>query len=356
MGGDTTYFGGDVFASGEEINIQDAVTDVMACGATVRVTAPVSGDVHVCGYSVTVDSTVGKDLYSGGFEVTTSAKVAGNVSIMAFRAMVEPEAEIAGNLRIGGSEVVVRGNVAGYALLSGDSVRLDGAVDGDVRIETKALSFGPNARVNGALEYRTPEPMEVPVSVANASNVKYTALAPAKPEMFPGMGRGAGLRGGAIVLAGLLISGALLLALFPRFVEAGLEKATHHPVKAGLTGLAVCAAVLVSAGILFVIVIGAVPGVAMMSLLPMMMLLGCLIGSLSLAALVWHGIGQQIPDTWLARFGLMAAGVAVFGAIWLVPYVGVIVNLLVVLIGLGAAAMAAFQVRQSISWQPATKS
>jgi cytoskeletal protein CcmA (bactofilin family) len=206
--------GGDVFAGGEAITIDgESAGDVFACGVGVRITAPVSGDIHSCGRTVVIDTEVGGNAYSGGYEVSVAGDLAGNLSVMAYTIDLLASARVAKNVRLAGDSVNVQGDIAGYALLTGTTVVLNGRVEGDVYVEADNLQIGPNARVSGDLHYAARDPIDIQPGVVTAGEVIPEEMTTGLIDLPMGLGTSLVLAS----LASMLIGGALLLTLFPSF-------------------------------------------------------------------------------------------------------------------------------------------
>ena len=74
-----------------------------------------------------------------------------------------------------------------------------------------------------------------------------------------------------------------------------------------------------------------------------MVAVGFIIAVYELGHLLWRTLGQLPPDTFTERASIALIGAAVAGILSLIPLVGWIVLLVMVLLGIGAFAIAALR-------------
>lgn len=342
VGGDT-YVGGasavtssasarDLFASGFRVAIDDRVEkDAHGLGFSVNFDAPVAGDAYAAGFSVDIDQPVGDDLTASGFSVSL-AKGAG----------------VGGNARLMGGTVNVAGPVAGSLIAAAGSFSLEAAVTGDLLVTAGDITFGDGARVDGILTYRSPQPLDVPASVASPERVRYEAISmsPGLPDLREGLdgaARSYWPSAASVFFAFVLglVFVAAVAAAFLAFAPNQVERLRGEAIARPWTGMAFGALGLAT-------LIGSIP-VAGMTLIgaPLIpLLLAALVVVWFLAwlagayALSWRiaGAFRPLDESLLTRLIVIVGGAVVLALVNYIPVVGWLINLATTFLGLGAVA------------------
>lgn len=337
--------GHDVYLAGNApVFSGDAATeDLFMAGQHVSVQAPVTGAAHLAGRKIEVNAAVGSDLFAAGYTVTVSAPVAGDANLAGFEATLAQGA--GGNLRAGANEVTLDGTVGGYALLSAATLTMNGVVTGDATLAVDTVTFGPDARVGGALMIYASDPanVTVPESVAPAARVKIIqrtdANAPNWSDVNPVRVSTWDIIRSALI--GIVITGLvalLVIALAPRQVQLWRDVAQAHPWRAILSGFLVASALVGSGVVLAMTLVG-------VFLLPLVMIAvmvavfaGYALGSYVLGSALWIAFGRAMPEGLIGKFGLAMLGAALVALAWFVPILGWFFALAVTLMGIGTLA------------------
>jgi hypothetical protein len=148
----------DQYIAGGSVRVDKPVAgDLIAAGGNVDVEAAVDGDVVMAGGNLRVSAAVGQSLHAVGGRLLLEGAVGRNLRVAAGQVDVSAKASVGRNLTVGGGQVSVRGPVKGSVMVGGGSVTIDSVVDGDVSSTAGRLTLGPNARIGGALRYRSKE-------------------------------------------------------------------------------------------------------------------------------------------------------------------------------------------------------
>ena len=332
----------DRYAAGETVLFDGpAGQDLFMAGNRVTVASPVGGSAHLAGRRVAVEAEVAGDLFAAGYSVTVKGPVGGDASVTGYEVALGP---ITGNLRAAGSEVTVA-SVGGYALISGADVTLAGAIAGDLVLVADDITFGPGARVAGALTIYAEDPssITVPESVAPAARVKietresydkgeWSDRMPMKVPVWRIVGG---------FLMGVLISGliaAMVIAVAPKAVQNWRELALAHPGRAIWSGFLVTSALAGSGFVLMLTIIG-------VFLLPVMLMItvaaifaGYALGSYVLGVGLWLAAGRVMPEGLPGKFALACLGAFLAGLAWLIPVAGWFFVLGLTMLGIGTLA------------------
>jgi hypothetical protein len=268
--------------------------------------------------------------------VRLNAKVAHNARIAGRHIDVGPEADVRGGLSVGGGEVTVNGQVGKYLQVGAGSTRIDGHVGGDVDVASAELNIGPDAVIDGVLTYYGPQPATVARGALIHGGTHYVE----RKQWYPrGHHRSFGL-GAWVWLAGWIIAGSILLALWPGFAHSVSEAARRQPGIALLLGFAVLVSVPVALLLLTLSIIG----------IPLALLLLCLY--LLLLPLGYLAAAAAIGEWLLARMRrgaeiltrqriLMLIGVLiVLFVLTRVPLLGATLRFLLIIAGIGSLVIA----------------
>ncbi len=337
-------FGGDAYAAGQTATLSQPVArDAFAAGFTVTLGAPVSGSAHLAGYTVSAAADVGGDLYAAGFAVTVTGAIGGDLTAMGNSVTLGGTAPIAGNARLAGANLVVDTPIDGALLATAGALTLNAPVSGDFSFYGEALSFGPNARVDGTVAIHAPTAPAVPASVAPAERVTFEQIA--TPDYAGETGRtvesvlrGFWFTAWATVLWWLLlfVVGAVFIAAAPRLVGELTTLSASHPFRR--LGLGVLA---------FAATLGLVPATALtvvgIVLLPVVLLyvavacsLAYLAGAYFVGMRIWSAVAPVRSTA--QRLVVLALSLVVAGLLILVPFLGWGVTLVLRAFGFGVTA------------------
>ncbi|WP_280588339.1 cell shape determination protein CcmA, partial [Halorubrum sp. Boch-26] len=225
------------------------------------------------------------------------------------------------------------GRIDGSLDVGAGSITVDGAVGGDVRAAADSVVLGPNADVGGEFRYDADEFTESPDATVAGGVVEDTDLRGDTGVAF-GSDLAPSWFGSVYGIAVNLVLGAVLLLAFPRFSRDVAARVGGDSLRSGGVGLLA----LIGTPILLVLVAITVVGIPL-----------ALVGVAAYLAAIWvasvygrYALGSLIldrlgrPNRWIA----LLVGVIGVAAIGLVPWVGGLADLLVLLLGLGALALA----------------
>ena len=293
---------GDLTAFGGQVDVNGAVTgDVLAAGGSISISGSVAGDARIAGGQLNVGGSVGEDLAAAGGQVTIP----------------------------GG------GSVGGDLIVSGGQISVSGAVAGS--IEGTAGSYSRNGSVGGK-EHVVISSTRAPAAVAG--DTLFDAL-----RQF--------------VVVVLL--GALMLWWLPRGVAAADRVLRERPLLAlgggllALVGYVVFVVVAIIAMVVLALLFGLVrigslvaieivAGVLGIGVVTFGFVLACafLADALVGLALARLAMRMVLPSRW-RELGRLAAGAAVVVIITSIPILGGWVKFAVILFGLGALSVAAWE-------------
>lgn len=344
--------GSDTFIAGSAgLPELQAPGDIFVSGGALVTKGRVAGDAHVAGFDLDLEADVAGDLYAAGAAVTLRAPVAGDLSMMGFSLRTADTSVTSGNTRMLGSSITIDGDIGGALAATGGQITLNAAVSGDALLQGGSISFGPRARISGTLTYSAPEPVIIPADVIPAAKVVYQKTPPlmdrfehmrdwgkdwARRDM-PALPSTLALVWTFLVTLGFLVLlGGALLALAPQRCEALRLAGTRRPALMILLGVLGLATLLGLIPVAAMTVIG-------LPFLPIVVLailviwtLGYVFGAYVVALRLYQAFGGHEDVGLAARIALLGGAVLVFALLNFVPFMGWIVNFLLVLFGIGA--------------------
>lgn len=325
----------DLYLAGFDAKVSaDVEGDVSVAAFRTDLTGTVGGSVHVLGGTTTISGTVNGTLYVFGGITRLEGTVNGNVIVCGGRLVVSDSGRIGGDLIVFSAQAEMDGNVGGK--LYGSTLVYDqnGAVSGNLELQSDRISLGGNATIGDDFRYQSQTNANMHVNAIVGGETIRTNSTP-----WTGVGDGALAPYGTMLrIVWSLVVGAVAIALMPRV----MYRVAEH------------AAPLVGPGILGVLGMVFVPVIAALSMLSVLLLpVGAIAMLLFLVALyatqivVSITIGRAVlPKRW--RDGsrgfllfAMVVGMIVIGALRMapVPFLNAITMVLVTVWGLGAILM-----------------
>lgn len=289
----------------------ETVQGLTTAAGTVTVRGTVDGDLTVFAGDVTIAGNVTGETTIFGGSTTISGTVDRNTTV--FGGYVE----LAETGRVGHD----------FAVFAGDVI-LNGTVGNDARVDAERLAVGPSARIGGNLLHATQT-----LSLSNQSQVTGEIRNVDRVDVGQGTPLQTNVPFWAFAIYGFLANlllGAVLLLLLPGFSRSVADTARRRPLFTTLLGLLAMIIIPVILVLLAITIVG----------IPLTLIGGFLFLLALWAASVYGalGIGAGVmgalntTNRWLA----LVAGLLIVFLLGAIPFVGGLVHLLVMLLGLGA--------------------
>ena len=333
----TRMFGNDLFMAGSDVRVSDGSPgDAILAGGWISTSGAVQGDEIASGGRVDLGANVEGGLYAAGGHVRLDGKVGHNARIAGGQVEVGPGADVEGGLTIGGGEVTVNGRVGKYLQVGAGSTRIDGHVGGNVDVASGELDVGPDAVIDGVLTYYGPQPASVASGALIHGGTHYVER---KHWNRHAHHRGFGV-GAWVWLAGWIIAGSILLALWPGFSRSVSEAARRQPGMALLVGFAVLVCVPLALLFLTISLIGIPLALLLLFLYLLLLPLGYLAAASAigewLLARLRHGAEILTRD----RILMLIAVLVVLFVLTRVPLLGGTLRFLLIIAGVGSLVIA----------------
>ncbi len=281
--------------------------------------------------------------------------------------VVGPNETVEGDLDAFGGNIVVRGTVTGDLSAFGGNVRIDGTVEGDVEAAAGNVVLGPNATVGGNVE-ASADTVTVAGTVDGTLDAGARSLTLARTASIGGdltysgdltresgatvggsvtqgevggsfENTGPSLPGWAFDAYGLLVNaalGAVLLLVFPVFSRSLADRASASPGRSSGVGLLALVGIPVALTLTMLTIVGIPLALAGWGLYLVLLWVAAVYGRYAVGT--WLSGLAGVDNRWV---GLLVGLVAV-ALLKQIPLLGGLVELLVVLFGLGALSMSLY--------------
>src|SRR6202171_6209941 len=209
----------DVLASGSTPTVMDSVPgDAILAGGDVSFGGATGGDYLGAGGKQAITGRIHGSLRAAGGEIHIAAAIDRNATIAGGSVGLDSAAVIGRNAYVIGGTIQVDGTVRESLLASGGTIVLNGVVGRDVEAHGGVLRVGPHAQIAGSLRYRVPAGK---VHIDPAARITGTVTALPVSNRW-GLWR-------FLWILGFLVVGAVVVALFPRFMAEAAAITAERP-------------------------------------------------------------------------------------------------------------------------------
>lgn len=315
---DGTLEGDLVAFAAEEIVIDGSVTgSVTALSPRVVVNGDVGGSLRVTANSLVVTGTVGRDIVAA----TWSARLS-------------PTSEVGGDVLMWAWDVEALGTIGHDLTGSQRHLDLAGTIDGDVEVMVNSLTIVDSLTVGGDLGYRS-DNSAVGLESAEVGGV-VVDQAPLPPNLRV---RALTLLGRLMIILFLAVAALTTAYGWPVRTSSAISAVGERPGLKWLMGAAILFAPLLVL-LVTAVILGLAPAAAAFPLLVVLVPVVLALAGLSLALALVAGVPVVgwLGGVLFRRFelyGAILAGSVVAGAVWCLPWVGWLVPVIILPLGLG---------------------
>jgi cytoskeletal protein CcmA (bactofilin family) len=328
----------DLYISGGKLDIEGVVLgDVIACGGDINVGGTVHGDLLSAGGSTTISGTVDGTARCAGGQVRLMGNVGEDLVVGCGHLRVASGARVGRDVLVGAGESDLDGDVGRDVFAGAGDLSIAGHVGGGVRARAERIRLGAGARVERDFEYTSRRAINQ--SAGATVGGKITQRLPhGRRAPGPVVAAIAFMFGWVRSLVGALAIGLLVVLPFPAFGRRTLEALAGSPGPS----LGVGAALLIGVPLVTItlVLLGFVIGgwwlpTGALVLFGLTIALGFTMTGVLLGQRVLGRAGSQgslIPA--------LLAGVAILTLVSRLPVLGVLVGAVAAVFGLGALAIA----------------
>jgi hypothetical protein len=140
------------FASGDQVIILGTVNgDVYAAGGMVQVDGTINGDLIVAGGSVVINGRVSDDVRAAGGNIECSGIIGKNLAAAGGSVRLSKTSEVGGGVLCAAGELSIGGVVEHHVVITGGEAHISGTVGGDVKFAGGGIATIHGARISGGL-------------------------------------------------------------------------------------------------------------------------------------------------------------------------------------------------------------
>lgn len=326
---------------GEEVK-----TDLYVTADRTRIDGDVDGDLIVFSDNVTVNGHVKGDILGGMRELVVNGTVDGNVraatqsltingtvqkNVMAWAEQFELDqnAKADGTVTLFSDTAEIDGQLGGDVMAFTRVMDIRGHVGGDMRVTADNMTIGSGAVIAGRTKYTG---RRQPVIEAGASLASPAQVSLRRPG--PDYTRARYYWHQTLAWGASFILGLVVLLIAPLFFSDVVNGSKRIGPSIGLGVLFACATPIAAIFACFTIVGIGLAACVMLLYVVALYSTQVFVGSWLGEKLLGYGIGMG------PAVGRLALGLAILRGLWMLPYLGALIRLLVIVWGLGALALA----------------
>lgn len=316
LGGDTVVVdgnvNGDIFCAGRDVTISGTVEGDVLCGAqNITIDGIVKGDVRVAGAKIFIKGTVEGSATLTGMDITTDSA-----------SMIGEDATIMG------AQISLYGAVGRDAMLGAENVALRGQIGRNVEGGMTRLSISDEVKIGGNLSYASDIETKVPEGAVAGKVQRSEAWGKSQEQTSTN----SLIMGSLLMIASFVVLTVLLALVIPKYIHRVSD--INGPAgfaKMFLVGLVAFVLVPIVMLMLSMTVVGLYAALVV----GMAMLMAVLIGG----SLVAFRVGRfMFADKYNAVLSA-AVGALVLAVLGVIPYVGWVIILISIMVGVGMVIM-----------------
>jgi hypothetical protein len=330
----------DVYVFGGTIEIDSHITgDLIVAGGNVRITGMVDGNVMAAGGQVMISGPVTGSIRAAGGQVTIAGSVGRDVLAGAGLLLLEEGSLIAGDLLAGAGLLEADGQIDDDVLAGLGSADFDGKGGGNIRLTVDSLTFGDGAKVGGDIIYRSDKKAKIATAAQLAGSLE--RLAPIEVPSPPPWLRALGWLWSVL---GMILTVLVANWLFPATLRSTSSVLQKRPGATLGLGAAFLLLTPLASLLLVVFSLGLASPLAL--IIVTFYVVALYLGQVYAAAAIGSALLFRSNERdWSIGAGIL--GIISFGLLRLIPFLGVIVTLLLLALGLGMIVLAGWE-----SWRP----
>jgi cytoskeletal protein CcmA (bactofilin family) len=290
------------------------------------------------GTTATLTGDCRRNVRLTGQTLRIDGKIEGNLMALGNTVIIGTNAIIAGNARLIGSSVVMEGTVQGKVWInSARAATLGGRMEGDVKVVSADIFLPPKARINGNLSYSSSQEL-LPADGVVAG--KLERITPTPPALFS-IDR---VKSHAMWFFAAFLAGVPFITLFPMTTAMASLLARKSPMKCLAVGF-IASFLLPVFGLMSISsLIGLPLGALILACWGILVYVSRIIMGLMIGTLILKSGNASIGRVLIS----MASGLAIIYLATLIPSIGLPVQLAVVWMGMGSLLLAMLQKRRLI--------
>ena len=325
----------ETWVSAENVTIRgEVLDDLFTVSTLLDLHGDFMGDVWGGGDSVSADGVFNDNLRLIGRTVQVSGTLNGSLVAMGNTVKIDPTATIEKSMICIGESVVTEGTVHGNAQIFAQNVTLNGELAGDVSITAQEIVILPGTIIGGNLNYTAPKELILSPAVTLGGELTRTfETAPAKQLLKPNL-----ISHFMFGLAAL-VTGLVFIGLFPRYSGGSFHALNTSRGICMLIGFAALFMLPITAFILLFTFIGTPLSILLFLFYLILLYLSKIIVALALGS----ALLRRKEFNKQKAAAPLALGLLIIYALTAFVAASMLINILIVIIGLGALLIGLFK-------------
>jgi cytoskeletal protein CcmA (bactofilin family) len=322
---------GDLFVGAGVIIIDGTVTgDLFFGGNTININGEVKGDIIGGGGSFTLNGVAGDDVRVWCGSITINGKIEKSLTAFGGNVVLTKNSVVKRDVLIGCDEANISGEIFGELRASSGNIQLTGSIGKKADLKAGAIIISPSAKITGNLKYR-----------AKKVDIKEGAVIEGKIEKLPYKKKKSKWFSWKfytfklIFMIGAIIVGLILIKFFPKLTLTTIEQVRSYWKSFGI-GFIVLICLPVASVIVAITIIGIPVALILLFFYFLFLYIGKILVSLAVGAKILKS--RENASLWA-----LALGMFIFTVLYNIPYIGWIIKLITIILGLGALSVSAFK-------------
>ncbi len=329
----------DLYLAGENVTFLGlAQQDIFgAASSLATISGRVAQDLNLAAMKVEITAQVGDDVRILAKQLTLDGRVGGSALLLASQVNCQRPSICEQDVVILAKDVRLSGTINGSLRVIAKRIVIDGVVAGNVILRAEKITLGPAARILGTLRYQSPQQITVqPGAVLQrpAQRIQeQEAGPPGEREFnFKGMVLVGKILYRVTLFLGLVAVGCLLLVMAPVASRRYVLVLRHRPWASLSWGALTSVGIVV----LFFILLVSLIGIPLAVVLAIFSVLAMLLAGLGVGYLLGFLLLKPGPAALGRNIAAFILGFTLLGLIGLIPVLGELIEVIVILGGLGA--------------------
>jgi len=324
---------GNFFATGDTITIDGTINgDLISAAKTINVNGHIDGDIISVAQNINVNGEVGGNIRAAANSINLNGPVNRNVSIIANDIVMGPNSDISWDALIMSVNAEIRGNITGS--LSGRIAQglIAGKIGKNVNLtlnnaNKQSLIISPETTIGGDLNYTAKNAANISSQATISGKVNQTNL-PVKTNSWLWVYLWANL----FSIFAALVVGLVIIFIGKNVSTKMLAKMEKTPTKLFLPGLVIALILPPIALLLFFTIIGIPLALIILAWWLVTTYVAKILTSILVGRLIIKSLNKKDEAP---LFASLLIGVVVCFLLFTIPFVGWIISLIAIWLGLG---------------------
>jgi hypothetical protein len=331
-----------------QIEIAGRVVDDAALFSmgTTDLSGSFSNDVLAVGREVNFSGSAGDHVRLGGMMVRVGGTMARSLAAAGQTVLIATNAYIGEDAYVAGTKVTIEGTIRSNVHVYATSVTIGGHISGDVTLEATDVAVLPGTRIDGNFTYRTARELFLDKSVTLGGKLVHE-----QPTVPASTALGYGMLATLLQGIGTLVTGIVMVLIFPRFTGHTVRMLRHAYWRCSMTGAFLFGLIPLVAILALLTVVGRPFALALGAGYAVLVYLGNVIVGLALGSVLLRQRGPQPVGGVIAT---LAVGLFALYVAKALPGLGLVVSLAAWMTGLGALCLSLVHTQRVATAQNAT--